>query len=140
MARDIIHESVKQALINDGWTITADLYYINLIKDTNRSLQADLSAEKVFEARRGTEKIVVEIKSFIGTSVLNKFHELLGQYLDYRAAMRDLKDESTLYIAVSENVFSKILDLNFLQDRIDEFRLKFIVVNIESEKITKWIN
>jgi hypothetical protein len=28
MAKDIIHDAVKSALIKDGWTITADPYYL----------------------------------------------------------------------------------------------------------------
>ncbi|MDM8529436.1 element excision factor XisH family protein [Anaerolineales bacterium HSG24] len=31
MAKDIIHEPVKNALIKDGWTITADPFTINMI-------------------------------------------------------------------------------------------------------------
>jgi len=140
MARDIIHGSVKQALINDGWTITADPYYIDLINDKNKTLAADLAAEKKFEAQRGIEKIIVEIKSFLGTSVLNNFHSALGQYLDYRDSLEENGEEKILYIAVSENIYNKILDLNFLKGRIEKYQLKFIVVNIKTETILKWIN
>ena len=44
MARDKYHEIVKQALIDDGWTITADPYEVSsLIAD----LEVDLAAEKI---------------------------------------------------------------------------------------------
>jgi hypothetical protein len=40
MARDRIHNIVKNALIKDGWTITADPYYLK-DKDSNLALEAD---------------------------------------------------------------------------------------------------
>jgi len=33
MAKDLIHEAVKNALINDGWDVTHDPFKIELIDD-----------------------------------------------------------------------------------------------------------
>ena len=44
MARDKIHEIVKNALIKDGWTITADPYKLKWDEDEN--LYVDLAGEK----------------------------------------------------------------------------------------------
>jgi hypothetical protein len=35
MARDIIHEAVKAALINDGWIITDDPFRLEIGKKNN---------------------------------------------------------------------------------------------------------
>ena len=44
-------------------------------------LQIDLAAENAIAAERGSEKIAVEIKSFIADSDISSFHTAFGQYL-----------------------------------------------------------
>lgn len=61
MARDKIHEIVKTALIDDGWTITDDP--LILLPD-EEGVAVDLGAEKLIAAEKGIEKIAVEVKSF----------------------------------------------------------------------------
>ena len=46
-AKDIYHDAVKNALIKDGWRITADPYYIIYKK---LRLVADLGAERSISA------------------------------------------------------------------------------------------
>ena len=76
MAKDIYHQIVKEALIKDGWTITNDPY---LIPRTNRKpYEVDLGAEKFIAAEKGLEKIAVEIKSFINSSMTYDFHTAFG--------------------------------------------------------------
>jgi XisH protein/XisI protein len=80
-AKDIYHDAVKQALIKDGWTITADPYIL-IFEDAE--LYADLAAERPISAQRQGQKIVVEIKSFVGRSLMYDFYAALGQYIVYR--------------------------------------------------------
>jgi hypothetical protein len=68
--RDIIHEAVKNALVKDGWTITADPYTIEYEDVT---LFADLGAERPLAAERAGRKIVVEVKSFLSPSSNSHF-------------------------------------------------------------------
>ena len=65
-AFDLYHDAVKQALIKEGWTITADPYRIQF---QELDLYADLAAELPIAAERQGQKIVVEVKSFVGRSV-----------------------------------------------------------------------
>ena len=58
--RDIIHDAVKNALIKDGWTITADPY---VIAYEDVTLFADLGVERPLAAERAGRKIVVEVKA-----------------------------------------------------------------------------
>lgn len=55
-AKDIYHDAVKNALIKDGWIITADPYYIIYGK---LRLVADLGAERTLSAQREDQNIVV---------------------------------------------------------------------------------
>ncbi len=64
---DIIHNAVKNALIKDGWIITDDPYIIEYRKT---KLYADLGAERPIAIQRNEQKLVVEVKSFIGASKL----------------------------------------------------------------------
>ncbi len=137
MAKDLIHDAVKAALINDDWTITDDPFKIELLDD-DRTLEADLGAEKMFAAEKGAEKIAVEIKTFGGSSVLNKFHGALGQYLDYRDAMEETNIERVLFLAVSINTYAEIQEINFIKRRIEKYRLKILVVDVEAKKIHSW--
>jgi len=75
MAKDVFHQQVKNALIKDGWIITNDPLYIR-ISDAVK-VQIDLAAENAIAAERDTEKIAVEIKSFIAGSVSMNFTQPL---------------------------------------------------------------
>jgi hypothetical protein len=65
MARDIYHDTVRTALIKDGWTITDDPF---TLKVGGRSTFVDLGAEKLFAAEKEDRRIAVEVKSFISPS------------------------------------------------------------------------
>lgn len=93
---DIYHDAVKNALIKDGWTITADLYQI---KHEDAELLADASADKPIAAEKNGRKIVVLIKSFLGASLMNDFETALGQYVIYSDLIDSAEPEYTLYLA-----------------------------------------
>jgi hypothetical protein len=77
MAKDKYHELVKQALIDDGWTITHDPLRLSGLA---RPIEIDLGAEKLIGAQKGMEIIAVEIKSFLGLSELYEFYGAVGQF------------------------------------------------------------
>jgi XisH protein len=106
-AKDTYHNEVKNALLKDGWIITADPYFI---KYEDAELYADLAAQKPIAAEREGQKIVVEIKSFIGRSLMYDFHSALGQYIVYRNLIQLTAPEYTLYLAIDDVVYT-----NFFQ-------------------------
>lgn len=81
MAKDIIHEQVKNALIKDGWTITHDPFPLRI---GQKNLSADLGAERLISAEKNHQKIVVEIKSFLGHSNVRDLQQAIGQYVMYQ--------------------------------------------------------
>ena len=91
--RDIIHHAVKHALIKDGWLITDDPYIIQYQKTV---LYADLGAERPIAAERADQKLVVEVKSFIGQSKIQDLKEALGQYDIYRYLLEETAPERKL--------------------------------------------
>jgi hypothetical protein len=139
MARDTIHFAVKSALESSGWIITDDPLYLKLQgEDKNRALEVDLGAEQLFAAEKGPERIAVEVKTFSSSSVLNGFHEALGQYLDYRDAMQEIDMDRILFLAVSETTAARIENSPFIMRRIAQYGLKILVVDIFEEKIIEW--
>jgi hypothetical protein len=134
---DIIHNSVKSALIKDGWLITDDPYLIQYRKTT---LYADLAAERPIAAERNGQKLVVEVKSFIGASKIQDLKEALGQYDIYRYLIEETAPERKLYIAISEVAYKTFFSQDLAQLIINKHQLPVIVVNINTEEVVQWIN
>lgn len=139
MAKDSIHYAIKDALLNNGWEITDDPFTIDLEED-NTFFDIDLAAEKteatLFQKR---SMLAIEIKSFSGASVIHAFHEALGQFLNYRAALDEQGLDYELFIAISVRGWERLNGFKFIMRRVEQFKLKFIVVNLQDKKIEKWI-
>ncbi|MEW6125884.1 MAG: XisH family protein [Acidobacteriota bacterium] len=134
---DSIHSAVKNALVKDGWLITADPYKIRYEEIT---LYADLAAEKPIVAMRSGQKILVEVKSLVGLSKLQDLKEALGQYDIYFYLMQETEPERKLYVAVSETAYKDFFNRKAIQLIINRHRLPLIVVDIDTEEIVTWIN
>jgi hypothetical protein len=74
-AKDIFHDCFKAALIKDGWHISHDPYNLKVGK---KDLFIDLGAEKLLAADKGSQKIAVEIKSFVSPSEITIVRTDLG--------------------------------------------------------------
>ncbi len=136
-AKDFFHNEVKNALLKDDWTITADPYFI---KYEDAELYADLAAEKPIAAQRQGQKIVVEIKSFIGRSLMYEFHGALGQYMVYRNLIQLTEPEYKLYLAIDDIVYKNFFQRKSIQLITKENKLLLMVVEMEKEEILQWIN
>jgi len=137
MARDKIHEAVKNALVKDGWTITADPY---TIRTPDFNLEADLAADRPIAAERAGRKIVVEIKSFLGRSLITEFYGALGQYLTYEELLRIIEPDRKLFLAVSDLVFNDFFQIETIKLITQKDRLAILVVNTTTEEVIQWIS
>lgn len=137
-AKDVFHKVVKKALQKDGWQITHDPLSIS-VGGVNVSI--DLAAEKLIAAERKGEKIAVEVKSFLEkSSAISEFHTALGQFINYRGALRRRQPERILYLAVPLTTYKTFFQLDFPQAMIEENQVKMIIYDVEQEVIFKWIN
>ena len=134
---DIIHNSVKNALIKDGWLITDDPY---IIQYRRTMLYADLGAERPIAAERDGQKLVVEVKSFIGASKIQDLKEALGQYDIYRYLLEETAPDRKLYIAISKIVYNTFFTQDVTQLILNRHQLPIIVVDTEAEEVLQWIN
>jgi hypothetical protein len=136
-AKDKFHNVVKIAIEKDGWTITDDPLFI---RAEDVDFYIDLGAEKVLAAEKAGQKIAVKIKSFLGASEVNEFHSALGQFLNYRSALRLTQPERVLYLAVAIDIYEEFFNRRFIQRVIAEHQLRFLIFNLEREEIVLWRN
>ena len=137
MAKDLYHDAVRTSLEKDGWTITHDPFRL-LDKNRNIDYEVDLGAEKLLAAEKGTEKIAVEVKSFLKTSLINEFHSILGQYITYFDALELLNSEHQLILAIPRFAETRLQDYPFLLHLIDKHRIKMLVYDESEQIILSW--
>ena len=136
-AKDIYHDAVKNALIKDGWTITADPYPI---KYEEVKLFADLAGEKTFSATRGEQQIVIEVKSFNSPSPMREFETALGQYLIYQTFLSITHPEYDVYLAISNKIYGKFFTQIAIQLILQKYHVNLVIVDTTIEEIIQWIN
>ncbi|MEH1853671.1 MAG: XisH family protein [Nostoc sp.] len=137
-AKDVFHEVVKTALQKDGWQITHDPLTISV---GGVNLSIDLAAQKLIAAEREGQKIAVEVKSFLErSSAISEFHTALGQFINYRGALRRRQPERVLYLAVPLTTYKTFFQLDFPKEMIAENQVKMLIYDVEQEVIFQWIN
>ncbi|NEU76971.1 fatty-acid synthase [Hassallia byssoidea VB512170] len=134
--RDIYHDTVKRAGEKAGWTITHDPFPLQI---GNKRLSADLGAERIIGAEKETEKIVVEVKSFVGESDVKDLEQALGQYVLYRQILNEIGEERDLYLAVSRPIFKSVFSIELGQILLNNKIMKLVVFDDVIEVIVKWI-
>ncbi|MFN5854894.1 MAG: XisH family protein [Pseudanabaenaceae cyanobacterium] len=140
-ARDTIHETVKEAVIKDGWEITDDPYVISY---GDRFLFVDLGASSFLNSgligiQQGNKQIAIEIKQFRGQSQVTDLEQAIGQYSLYRILLNQIDPERDLYLAISEATYSDIFNEPIGKLAIAEIPLKLVIVNLNTKEITQWI-
>jgi XisH protein len=134
-SRDAFHESVKQALTEDGWSNIAPLS----LKYGQTKLEIDLGAEQLLMAQKGMTQIAVEVKSFASSSIVYEFHQALGQYLHYRMALKRLQPQRIPYLALALEVYERFFGSEFFQDSLAEHQVNLILIDRFSQEVMQWI-
>jgi XisH protein len=135
-AKDIYHDTVRNALIKDGWTITHDPF---VLRWGTIDVYIDLGAEQLLAAERQGLKIAVEVKSFVGRSDVDDLEKALGQYILYHDILSKREPERVLYLAVHEEVFLGIFEEAIGKLLLENQRVKLIVFDRRTEDILQWI-
>ncbi|MCU0347900.1 MAG: XisH family protein [Saprospiraceae bacterium] len=132
--KDIIHVPIRSALEKDGWQITADPYKVIW---EGKTYLPDLGAERVIAASRGTEKIAVEIKSFLGDFNI-EFYEALGQFDSYRFAVADFEPQRMVVLATSLVAWDEYFEMPYVVRILELKNIPVLVVDTAAEIIVKW--
>jgi hypothetical protein len=135
--RDIYHDAVKNALIKEGWQITADPL---ILQFGGRNVYVDLEAELPIAAEKDGRKIAVEIKSFTHPSEVNDLERAVGQYVMYRELIARKEPERVLYLAISIETYEGIFSEPLGELIVETQRLKLLVFDEIQEVILQWIH
>ena len=134
---DSIHNAVKNSLIKDRWKIIADPY---ILEYNTAKLYADLAADRTIAAEKLEQKIIVEVKSFLGTSIVQNFKEALGQYDIYQCIIETLEIDRKLYIAITTDTY-KLLNQNPITKLVMEKRkVSLVIIELITEEVEEWIH
>jgi hypothetical protein len=134
---DFYHNTVKNALLKDGWIITDDPFVIEF---KGLRLYADLGAEKLLAAEKVGQKVVIEIKVFNSISLITELEKAVGQYGIYRTFLKRINPERQLYLAIAEDVYQDFFQRPAIQEIIRDQEINLIVFEPNSEEILQWIN
>jgi hypothetical protein len=136
-ALDKHHNSVRNALIKDGWTITADPLTLQIGEDR---IHVDIGAERVIAADKGTRKIAVEIKTFAGASKITALEEAIGQYVVYRMALRRTEPDRELYIAAPQAIVAnRFVNRELWKAFLTDENGKIFGYDQDKETIEQWL-
>lgn len=135
-AKDKVHDIVKNALIKDGWTITHDPFSMKL---GSADLFVDLGAEKLIAAEKGSAKIAVEVKSFLGKSIISETQDAIGQFIMYQVVMSEFEANRTLYLAIEEEIFDNEFSDALKTLLLEKLSIKLLIFRASEEGIVKWL-
>ncbi len=135
-ARDIFHYVVKNALQKAFCTIIHDPLFLKIGR---KKLYTDLSADRFMSAEKGAKEIAIEIKSFVGKSLVKDLEQAVGQFFFYYKVLLSREPNRYLYMAVNETTFNGILSEKIGQLVLSDPIFRLIIFDEEKEVITQWI-
>jgi hypothetical protein len=136
-AKDIYHNAVRFALVKDGWEILTEDYSLEYGGDR---LYVNIAAEKPIVAEKQGQKILVEVKSFLGRSFIKDLEQAVGQYVVYRDILLETALDFELYLAITQGTYKSYFQRPLTQMIINRNQVKLLVVDAESEVIVQWID
>ena len=134
-ARDIFHETVREALQAEGWQITHDPLTLQV---GGVEMLIDLGAEQLLAAEKAGQKIAVEIKSFARLSAIYEFHLAVGQYRNYYLALRKEDPQRVLYLAIPVETYEQFFALPFVQEALVYNGIFYLVYDVQARGIVRW--
>jgi XisH protein len=138
MAKDIYHKAVIEALLKDGWIITHDPLVLKH-KNLGAKLEIDLGLEKIIIADKESQKIAVEVKSFLKASMVSEFHSVLGQYLNYLVGLEVVGSDRILFIAIPLKTYEKLHKLGLFALSTKRFSVNIVVFDTDNNAIIEWV-
>jgi len=101
-------------------------------------MYVDLGAEQFLAAEKLNQLIAVEIKSFLGQSLLDDLEKALGQYVLYRAVLSKQEPERRVFLAMPFDV-AKMFEEPFGQLLLETNLVRVISFDPLKEVIVQWI-
>jgi hypothetical protein len=132
-ALDYYHNTVKRALVKDGWIIVDDSVKVEIGR---RRLWIDLMARHLSR----DETILIEVKGFEKSpSLIGELAQAAGQYLIYQEALAEINNNLPIYLAVPDAAQQGILNELIGQRVISRIAIKILAFDPMAEEITRWL-
>jgi hypothetical protein len=80
----------------------------------------------------------VEVKSFLAPSTVSEFHAALGQFINYRIALRLKQPERVLYLAVPVFTYEEFFSEEVVSLSVVENGVKLLIFDPEEEEVVEW--
>ena len=135
-AKDFYHDSVRDALVRDGWTITHDPFTIP------SSPGADFAypgADRALAAEKGDREIVVDVMSFSENSVLRNLYQALGRYAIDHSLLGRAPRGGDLYLAVTGRVHDDIFGDPIARPALVDLGIRFMVFDPAEGLLLRWV-
>jgi hypothetical protein len=89
--------------------------------------------------KKALQKIIVEIKSFVGRSDVKDLQQAIGQYIMYQRIMNHEGIDRLLYLAVTKDTYQSLFQIELGQLFLTDHFIRLVVFDKESEDIVQWI-
>jgi hypothetical protein len=137
-AKNVYHDTVVEALVADGWTVTADPLRLTY---GERDMYVDLGLiGSALVAERAGREVAVEIQSFLGRSDLDDLHRAVGQYMIYKTVLAEIHPATPIYMAVPAEAFRKSFSDDLGKLLLDRLVRQMVVFDEVTRKVVQWIN
>lgn len=128
------HQQVVRALQKDGWRILQQHTKLPFAK---RRVFVDLQVVRGDNGNR-EEILLIEVKCFGDPDLyLQDIYTAVGQYITYRAILIDTNINLPLYLSIPEVAFASFEPA--IQRAFRDHQIRIIVIDLEAEKVTQWI-
>ena len=89
-------------------------------------------------AEQGTEKILVEIKSFITASNINELHHSVGQYDFYALLLEEKEPDRIPFLAMPKDAYEDLIIEPIVQTFLKRHNVKLIIFDTQNPIIYEW--
>ncbi|NJN60873.1 MAG: fatty-acid synthase [Coleofasciculaceae cyanobacterium RL_1_1] len=132
--RDLYHDTVKNALIKDGWTITHDPLTLG---DADLRVYADLCVTKSTNTDAQIS-LTIEVKVFGTSSHATELEKAVGQYVLYRSILRHKDSPIQTYLAIPTQIYRTFFQHQIVQNLIQDEQIRLLIFNPATETIEQW--
>lgn len=136
-AIDACEPQVIRALEKAGWQIHLKPY--PLLIAGGRLLFADFSLQR-YQDNKLVQIIVLEVKCFADPrNDLQEFYTAVGQYRFYSTLLA-VRRHYPLYLAMPVDAYVRLIQDHTFFEVLLQSDVKLLIVDIEQEVVTEWIN
>jgi hypothetical protein len=132
--RDLYHNTVRNALIKDGWTITRDPF---MLGDPKLRVYADLCVTKTTDTDAQIT-LTIEVKVFGTASHATELEKAVGQYVLYRSILKHANSPIQTYLAIPTQIHRTFFQHRIVQNLIKDEQIRLLIFNPDTETIEQW--